>query len=159
MRTPAQTPNTEMTPKTVDWSRPIEGGDCLPPSCNSDETAETVDWSQPVEGGDCPPPCGDSDEMAETVDWSQPTKEDLRDLPVLDSCVQEFLSGTGPPGGDETDQSLTPEVPFDDPQEWVRWHAHWVETPAWWPEHHKVPMLSNPMDFAKRVGHPFSYLR
>ena len=66
---------------------------------------KTTDWSQPIEEGDCPPPSGDSNEMAETVDWSQPTKGDLRDPPVLDPHVWEFLSGTGSPGsgGDESD--------------------------------------------------------
>ena len=92
-----------------------------------------------------------SDEMAETVDWSQPTEGDLRDPPVLDPCIQEFLSRTGSHGGDKSDQTLMPKLPFDDPQECVRWCTCQVETPAWWPELQKVPTSNNPMDFTKRV--------
>ena len=64
--------------------------------------------------------------------WAGEPK-DLGHSPELDPCVKEFLSGTGSPGSgrDETDKSSMSKLPFDDPQEWVRWHAHWVETPAW----------------------------
>ena len=58
--------------------------------------------SHPVEGDDRLPLSGNSDK---TVDWSQLTKGDLRDLPVLDPHVWEFLSRTGSHGSgrDESD--------------------------------------------------------
>ena len=73
-----------------------------PPSGNLDETAVTVDLTQPIEGDDCIPLSGNSDK---TVDWSQPARGDLRDLPVLDPHVWEFLLGTGlhGSGGDKPD--------------------------------------------------------
>ena len=85
--------------------------------------------------------------------------DDLGHSPELDPCVQEFLSGTGSPGGDrdESNQPSTPNLPFDDPQEWVRWHAHWVETPAWWPELVKVPTSRDPISFARRVWPSFQF--
>ena len=88
--------------------------------------------------------------------WTEEPK-DLGHPPELDPCMQEFLSGTGSSGGDrdESDQSLTPEPSFDDLWEWVRWHAHWVETLAWWPELQKVPTPRSPIDFAKRVWASF----
>ena len=78
-----------------------------PPSSNSDETTETVDLTQPVEGDDCLPLSGNLDK---TVDWSQPARGDLRDIPLLDPHVWEFLSGTGSlgSGGDEPNWSAMP---------------------------------------------------
>ena len=63
--------NTEMTPKTTDWSQPIEGDDCLPPSGDFDETAETVNLTQPVEGDDCLPLSGNSDKKSGLVTTCQ----------------------------------------------------------------------------------------
>ena len=76
-----------------------------------------------MEGDDCASLSGNSDEI---VDWSQSAGGDLGDPPVLDPHVQEFLSGTESSGsrGDEPNWSVMPEPPFDEPQEWVRWHAH-----------------------------------
>ena len=52
-------------------------------------------------------------------------------------------------GEDGSDHSLTPEPSFDDPQEWVRWQPHQVETPAWWTELVKVPTSRDPLSFAR----------
>ena len=50
-----------------------------------------------------------------------------------------------------------PEPPFDKPQEWLRWHAHWVETPAWWLELVQVPTPRDPISFAKQVWASFQF--
>ena len=50
-----------------------------------------------------------------------------------------------------------PKLPFDNPQEWVRWHAHQVETPAWWPELVKLPTPRDPISFAKWVQASFQF--
>ena len=66
--------------------------------------------------------------------------DDIGLPPELDPCVQVFLSRTGSPGGDGN-RSNSPSAPrpsYDDPQEWVSWHACQVETPDWWPELVKV---------------------
>ena len=77
-----------------------------------------------------PPTTHDRKNLEATGSWPQEPKN-LGHPPQLKPCVQEFLSRTGSPGRDESDQSLEPKLPFDDPQEWVRWHAHRVETLAW----------------------------
>ena len=71
----------------------------------------------------------------------------------------EFLSGTEASGsrGDESDQSTIPEPPFDDPQEWVRWYAYWVETPAWWPEVVDIPTPRDLISFARQVQASFQF--
>ena len=50
-----------------------------------------------------------------------------------------------------------PKPPSDNPQEWVRWHAHWVGTPAWRPELVKVPTPRDPISFAKWVWASFQF--
>ena len=50
-----------------------------------------------------------------------------------------------------------PELPFDNPQEWVRWYACWVETPARWPELVEVPTPRDPINFAKLVWASFQF--
>ena len=64
---------------------------------------------------------------------------------------QEFLSGTGMSdiGEDESDQSSTPKLSFDDSNEWVKWDACWVETLVWWPELQGVPSQRDTTEFAK----------
>ena len=50
-----------------------------------------------------------------------------------------------------------PEPSFNNPKEWVRWHACWVETPAWWPELVKVPTQRDPISFAKWLQASFQF--
>ena len=83
-----------------------------------------------------PPPTGGRQSLEATGSqlWSwMEEPEDLGYPPKLDPVVQEFLSGTRTSdiGDDESNQSLTPEPSFDDSNEWVKWHACWVETLAW----------------------------
>ena len=88
--------------------------------------------------------------------WAEEPK-DLEHPSELDPLVQEFLSGTGSPRGEEDkpDQPLTPEPSLDSHCEWVRWHAHWVETLAWWPELQKLLTQRNIIEFAKQVWASF----
>ena len=75
------------------------------------------------------------------LSWAE-GPEDLGCPPELDLQVQEFLSRAGAPyagNNDDSDWSSTLELPFDDNNRWVMWHAHQVETPAWWPKLQKVP--------------------
>ena len=58
---------------------------------------------------------------------------------------------------DKPNWSATPEPPFHNPEEWVRWHACWVETPAWWLELVKVPTPRDPISFAKWVWASFQF--
>ena len=133
--------STETTLKSTDWSWPVEGDDSPPPCGDFSETTETVDLTQSIEGDDCLPLSGDSNETGLVTTCQRGTEP-----PTLDPHVWEFLSRTGSPGsgGDQSDQCLMPEPSFDDPQEWVRWCTHQVDTLVWSPELLKVPTPKKP---------------
>ena len=144
----------KMTLKSADWSCLVEGDHSPSPSSDSDETTETVDLTQPMEGDDH---FSLSSNLDETVDWSQSAGGDLWDPPVLDPHVWEFLSRTESPGGrgDEPHWPAMPKLQFHDPQAWVRWHAHWEETPTWWPELVAVPQKGDIQAFERRIRASF----
>ena len=80
-----------------------------------------------------PPTTPDRQSQEVAGSQSQPWGDEPKDLghpPELDPHVQEFLSRMelSGSGQDRSDCSLMPEPSFGDPQEWVRWHAHQVET-------------------------------
>ena len=140
----------------ADWFCLVDGDHSPSPSSDSNETTEMLYLNQPMEEDDCASLSSNSDE---TIDWSQSARGDLGDPPVLDPHVHEFLLETEASGsrGDEPNQSTMPKPHFDNPQEWVRWHACWVETPAWWPELVKVPTPRDPISFAKLVQASFQF--
>ena len=148
----AHTPG--MTPKLVDNMCPTEEDQLPSPSNDSSGTAETVDLTQPMEGDDSSL-SGNSDNM---VDWSQAMGEDLGNLPILHSDLSKFLSGAGPPDGDDGPEWLeTPKPPLDDPKKSVAWQAHWVETLDLWPELVMVPTPRDPISFAKHMRASFQF--
>ena len=101
--------NTKTTPKTVDWSQPIEVNDSLPPSV----APEMADWSEPKEG-----------------DPGGPL--------VLDPQVEEFLSGKRPEEYPDSWECL-PQPSLDNANEWVAWQVEKVATPTWWPKLASIP--------------------
>ena len=105
--------NTETTPKTADWSQPVEVDDSLPPSGNPDKTPGTADWSQSREG-------------------------ELRGLPVLDPKVEEVLSGEKLVD-DPSMWEYLPKPSFTNTHDWVAWQAVQVAMPTWWPKLSSVP--------------------
>ena len=127
---PSTDPRPETTLKVADWSNWVDGDHSPSPSSNLNETTEMLDLTQPMEEDDHASLSGNS---VETVDWSQSARGDLGDPPGQDLHVCEFLLGTEAPSSrrEEPNQSAMPELPYDNPQEWLRWHAHWPETPAW----------------------------
>ena len=50
-----------------------------------------------------------------------------------------------------------PKLPLYDPWEWVKWCAHQVETPAWWPELVEVPTPRDPISYARQMQVSFQY--
>ena len=88
--------------------------------------------------------------------WGRPERPAR---PMCGSHMHKFLSGTEASGGkgDKPNQSPMPKPPFDNPQEWVRWHACWMETPAWWLEVVKVPTPRDLISFAKWVWASFLF--
>ena len=128
----------------------------ITPPSDSNETTETLDLTQPMEEDDHALLPGNSHE---TVDLSQSARVDLGDPPVFYPHVHEFLLGTEASSsrGDEPNQSAMLEPPFDNPQGWVRWHACWVETPAWWLELVKVPTPRDLIGSAKQMQASFQF--
>ena len=107
-----------------------------------------------------PPTTPDRQSQKAASSWSWPWgTQGFRTLPELDAHVQDFLSRMelSDPGEDGSDHSLMPKPSFDDPQELVRWCAHQVETPAWWPKLVKVPTSGDPISFARRVWASFQF--
>ena len=99
--------------------------------CNTEIPPKTRDWSQPAKVDDSLPPSGYSNESPETVDWSQPTEGYLRCPLVLDPKVEEFLSGDKLMDDPSTWYCL-PKPPFTDAYNWVAWQAEQVAMPTWW---------------------------
>ena len=87
--------------------------------------------------------------------WAEES-QDLGCPPKLDPQVPEFLSGAEVPytDDDDSDQSSTPEPPFDDNNKWVMWHTCWVETLAWWPKLWKVPNQMALFNLPDKYRHP-----
>ena len=142
-----------MALKVVDWSCRAHKDHSPSPSSYS---TEMLDLTKPTEEDNCASLARSSDE---TVDWSQSPGGDLGNPPVLDPHVCDFLLGTEASGnrGEEPDQSTMSEPSFNNPQEWVRWHACWAGTPAWWAELVKVPTPRDLISFAKWVWASFQF--
>ena len=108
-----------------------------------------------------PSPSGDRQSLEATGSWPLSWAEEpqeLGHLPELDPHVQVFLSGAGAPytiDDDDCDWCSMPEPPYDNSNEWVKWHAHQVETLAWWPELQRIPNQTDTVQFARWVWASF----
>ena len=93
---------------------------------------------------------------SQLLSWAEESK-DLGYPPKLDPQMQEFLSRVGViyTGNENSDWSLTLELPLDDNNKWVMWYTCWVETPAWWPKLQRVPNQMDTIQFARQVSASF----
>ena len=87
------------------------------------------------------PPSGDPDKTPETADWSQPNEGDLGGLPIMDTEVEEFMSGEELKD-DPAMQEHPPKPSFDNNYEWVVWQVEQVAMPTWWPQLASIPSQS-----------------